>query len=170
VEPLLQHAESDLGLPMVRSVLWNLDVLGDRQFDAIYTHSLEHVPDVRATLASFRRHLRPGGMLVVEAPNQFEALKERVKAALYAVLGERLSPHLYGEVTPQFHLTFFTPRTLRRFMEEAGFEIVGRRTYRPWNPIYHGTRRLRTVRELSFLVGGLVDRGPAAEVMARRSA
>ena len=36
----------------------------------VFNDVLEHIPDVDATLAACRRHLRPGGVLVVNAPDR----------------------------------------------------------------------------------------------------
>jgi 2-polyprenyl-3-methyl-5-hydroxy-6-metoxy-1,4-benzoquinol methylase len=167
VDPLIEHVEGALGLEVVRSPLWDLSALEGRRFDAIHTLVLEHVPDVLETLRLMHGLLAPGGLLMIEAPNQFEALKERFKDVLLAVLGDRLVPHLYAETSPEFHLSFFTPQTIRDALERSGFEVLESRTYMTWNPIYHATRRLRTLREASFVIGGLVGRGPSTEVIAR---
>ncbi len=165
--PSLLKAEATREVEMVHSSLWSLDALNGRRFDAIHTLSLEHVPDVLQSLAAFREVLKPGGVVVVEAPNQFEGLKERFKEAVLAVLGERILPFFWAEAGPYFHLSFFTPRTLRNALDLSGFEILESRTYLPWNPVYHHTQRLRTLREASFVLGSLVERGPSIEVIAR---
>ena len=167
VEGALKHAAT-LGVPLMRSPFWDLDVT-DRRFDAVYTQSLEHVPDVPATLRQFRDHLRPGGVVVIEAPNQFDALKEAAKGVLLGVVGDRLLDHVYREVDQSVHLSFFTPRTLRSAMEAEGFEVLEVHPYLPWNPNYHGTPRFRVSKELVYLIGGLVERGPATELIARAS-
>jgi SAM-dependent methyltransferase len=165
--PTLFETEPAKRVEMVRAPLWDLDVLDGRRFDAIHTVGLEHVPDVLATLTGFRRLLASGGVVVIEAPNQFEGLKERFKGLLLAILGDRILGTFHGEAAPWFHLSFFTPRTLRDALERSGFDVLETRTYLPWNPIYHATRRLRRLREASFFVGGLLGRGPSAEVIAR---
>jgi SAM-dependent methyltransferase len=168
--PSIFETDGSRNVEMIHSPMWDLGVLDGRRFDAIATQSLEHMPDVLGYLAGLRRLLKAEGIVLIEAPNQFEGLKERIKDALLAVLGDRLLPYLYAEAAPQFHLSFFTPRSLRRALEESGFEILESRSYLPWNPIYHHTQRLRTLREASFLIGGLVERGPSVEVIARPTA
>jgi 2-polyprenyl-3-methyl-5-hydroxy-6-metoxy-1,4-benzoquinol methylase len=148
--------------------MWDLGVLDGRRFDAIYTHSLEHVPDVPVTVRRCHDLLRDDGILMVEAPNQFEALKERFKEALWRPLGKRLVPHLKSDAPPVAHISYFSPRTLRRTLEQGGFEILESRTYLPWNPIYHAERRGRMIREFVYFVGGLVGMGPSIEVIGRR--
>jgi 2-polyprenyl-3-methyl-5-hydroxy-6-metoxy-1,4-benzoquinol methylase len=167
VQHPLDHAQQSLHLDMVRSTFWDLAAVRGRQFDAIYTHGLEHVPDLAGAIGSFRELLRPHGVVMIEAPNQFEALKERMKEALWPVFGERLVPFLKSEAPPHAHLSFFTPQTIRRLLEENGFEVLRQRTYLRWNPIYHVTARGRTFRELIYLVGGWVGRGPSTEIIAR---
>jgi 2-polyprenyl-3-methyl-5-hydroxy-6-metoxy-1,4-benzoquinol methylase len=165
VEGALEHTV-EVGVPVVRSPLWDLDVV-DGRFDAVHTLSLEHVPDVPLTLRQIREHLRPGGFFVVEAPNQFEAIKEVAKAALIGIVGDRLLDHVYNEANQTFHLSFFTPRTLRSAVEGAGFEVLEMRTYMPWNPVYHFNTRFRVSKELVYLLGGFVGRGPSTELIAR---
>jgi SAM-dependent methyltransferase len=159
---------TDQGFEIARSPLWDLGVVNGRTFDAIYTHSLEHVPDVTATLASYHALLRPDGILMMEVPNQFDALKERLKEALWPLLGEKLIPFLKSDAPPEVHVSYFTPTTVRQVLERHGFEVLESRTYMPWNPVYHFERRGRMVREMIYLVGGLFGRGPSTEVIARR--
>jgi 2-polyprenyl-3-methyl-5-hydroxy-6-metoxy-1,4-benzoquinol methylase len=165
VDVAVEHARN-LGMPIVRSRLWDLDAV-DGTFDAIHSLSLEHVPDVPKTLRQFREHLVPGGVVVIEAPNQFNALKETAKLAVLGVVGNRLLDHVYQEANQYFHLSFFTPRTLRTAFQDAGFEVLEHRTYMAWDPVYHFTPRFRVTKELVYLIGGLVDRGPSIELIAR---
>jgi SAM-dependent methyltransferase len=170
IDTLLDHTQRVLGLQIVRSPFWDMSAVDGKRFDAVYTHSLEHVPDPSSMLRAYHRLLRDDGILMIEAPNQFEALKERLKEAVWARLGERLEPFLKGDAPPQVHLLFFTPRTLRRALEQNGYEVLESRTYMPWNPVYHLERRGRAIRELIYLIGGLIGRGPSTEVIARRLA
>jgi 2-polyprenyl-3-methyl-5-hydroxy-6-metoxy-1,4-benzoquinol methylase len=165
VEGALEHVDA-VGLPVVRSPLWDLDAV-DRRFDAVHTLSLEHMPDVPKALRQIRDHLHPRGIATIEAPNQFDALKEVAKGVLIEVVGDRLMDHVYNEANQTFHLSFFTPRTLRNAVETAGFEVLEMRTYTAWNPVYHFTRRFRVTKELVYLIGGFIGRGPSIEVIAR---
>ena len=86
-----------------------------RDLDAVVMwHSLEHVPDPAAATARAREMLRPGGVLVVAAPN-IDSLQAR--------LGGRRWFHLY---LPR-HRTHFTPTGLRALMSRFG--LNPERTY-----------------------------------------
>jgi ubiquinone/menaquinone biosynthesis C-methylase UbiE len=74
-------------------------------------HSLEHMPRPVQTLVELRRVLRPGGLLFLEVPNYASLLR--------SVLGR----HWFPLLVPQ-HLQHFEVPTLRRALEEAGFEHI----------------------------------------------
>ena len=78
-------------------------------FDVVTAwHVLEHCPDPSGTLAEIHRILRHGGLFMGEVPNA-------------AGWGARLfGDHWYHWDVPR-HLYSFTPATLRRLLENAGF-------------------------------------------------
>jgi SAM-dependent methyltransferase len=87
----------------------------DAWFDvAILTEVLEHVPDEleKPTLHELRRILRPGGRLVISVPNAASAFQRY----LYFRTGRHRD-------TNEEHLRDYTPRVLRRRLEDAGFRI-----------------------------------------------
>lgn len=65
--------------------------------------TIEHVRDVQLLLSEIRRVLRPGGTLALTTPANLP-------------LGPRPDP-----LSP--HLRFFTRRSLRRLLDELGFEV-----------------------------------------------
>jgi ubiquinone/menaquinone biosynthesis C-methylase UbiE len=76
----------------------------DGAFDLVLcAETIEHVRDVQLLLSEIRRVLRPGGVLAVTTP----ASRPLVRAP------DPLSPHL----------RFFTHRSLRRLLDELGFEV-----------------------------------------------
>ncbi len=83
-----------------------------QQLDAVrFWHVLEHLPEPNKVLKRALKLLRPGGELIIGVPN----------------MG---SPHRYlfgkcwsGLQLPR-HLTFFTSRTLRDIVQQAGFEQI----------------------------------------------
>jgi SAM-dependent methyltransferase len=82
----------------------------DGHFDlAASYHVIEHVPSPAAELKELHRIIRPGGWLVMETPN--------IANLWYRVLGAR-----WRQFIPD-HIFFFTPRTFRRLVEQAGFEV-----------------------------------------------
>jgi SAM-dependent methyltransferase len=86
---------------------------GSDQFDVVTLyHVLEHVPRPAGLVRGLSRMVRAGGLLVVEVPNL---------GGLHArLLGERWE---YWNIV---HVNYFTPTTLRRLIEPAGFELIAR--------------------------------------------
>ncbi len=92
---------------------------GARRFAAItLTDVLEHIPEPGALLADLRGLLDPGGVLAVKVPcGRSQWIKERVLAAV--------STHRVTLADNLVHVNHFTPGSLRRLLERAGFsEIV----------------------------------------------
>jgi ubiquinone/menaquinone biosynthesis C-methylase UbiE len=86
----------------------------DQTFDAVTAWSvIEHVADVRASLAEWRRVLRAGGLLVVDTSDAL-CWKARLLGARYRRFW---SPN---------HSYVFTPENLGRFIEQTGFELLRR--------------------------------------------
>ncbi len=86
-------------------------------FDVVWAgETLEHVADVVGLLAEIRRVLRWGGTALVTTPNQAR-LTLAAEALRGAPLERRLDPR--GD-----HLRFFTARTLRGVLTDAGFADV----------------------------------------------
>jgi ubiquinone/menaquinone biosynthesis C-methylase UbiE len=79
--------------------------LADNDFDLVLcAETLEHVRDVQLLLSEARRVLRSGGELALTTP---------ATGRLMAT-PDPLSPHI----------RFFTRRSLRRLLEDLGFEVV----------------------------------------------
>ncbi len=83
-----------------------------RKFDAVFAGELiEHLDDFRGFLANVRRHLDPGGRLVLTTPNAFY-----VGNFVYRFGG-------HGQVHPE-HTCWFCEDTLRRTLQINGFSQV----------------------------------------------
>jgi 2-polyprenyl-3-methyl-5-hydroxy-6-metoxy-1,4-benzoquinol methylase len=72
---------------------------------------LEHVSYPRVVLKSLREHLKPGGIGVIFTPNLDS-------------VGITLLRELSSLIMPAEHLFYFTPRSLRRMIEETPLDIV----------------------------------------------
>jgi len=100
------------------------EVFKGRQYDWLLASDvLEHLPRPSEALHFYRRLLKPNGRLVVSLPN----------IALWNVrLGLLLGQFNYADsgVMDRTHLQFFTVRTARELLKEAGFKILST-TYDP---------------------------------------
>jgi 2-polyprenyl-3-methyl-5-hydroxy-6-metoxy-1,4-benzoquinol methylase len=123
--------------------------LGARRFDAIlFADVLEHLAWPVESLRQYAEFLKPGGFVMVSLPN----------VGLWSV---RLA-HLFGRfeyqdtgVLDRTHLRFFTRRSARHMMEEAGLRIEAT-TYNP------GLVRPFVPLAKSILGGGAADPDPAS--------
>jgi ubiquinone/menaquinone biosynthesis C-methylase UbiE len=86
----------------------------DSSFDVLTAwHVIEHVEDVRETLAEWFRVLRPDGVLALETPDASSPVV-------------RLRGSSYRKFWAPEHTYTFTPTTLAEFMRRTGFEIMRR--------------------------------------------
>ena len=167
---LAHHARTALGIDVVVSRAWDLSAIGDARFDVIMSQSLEHVPDPRLTLRQCRERLVPGGLLLLEVPNQFHSLIDLLKLAVVRVAGDDAYPWFHRDIHFAYHTLYFTPRTLRALLAREGFDILALRTHLPAHPLYLGKGSRRRLQGPIHAVGGLVTRGPCIEVIAARAA
>jgi 2-polyprenyl-3-methyl-5-hydroxy-6-metoxy-1,4-benzoquinol methylase len=109
------HARNALRLPVTTQSLQEAR-FPDAEFDlVILWHVLEHMHSPHAVLSEVRRILKPGGRLLLAVPN-FGSWEARWGRG-----------HWFHLNVPG-HLTHFTPRTLKRALDMAGFGIV-RKSY-----------------------------------------
>jgi SAM-dependent methyltransferase len=95
---------------------------GESSFDAVILGAvLEHVFNPKELLAEIHRVLRSGGVLWLDVPNE---------AGTYYLLGN-LYQRLRGRdwvvnlspTFPPYHVFGFTPRSLRKLLQETGFQV-----------------------------------------------
>jgi 2-polyprenyl-3-methyl-5-hydroxy-6-metoxy-1,4-benzoquinol methylase len=94
-----------------RVVNSNLDSLGERKFDSITLwHVLEHVPDIKTTIATLKSHLNQKGTLIIAVPNHksYDAKKYKQYWAGYDL--------------PR-HLWHFDQEILVKIIENAGLQF-----------------------------------------------
>jgi 2-polyprenyl-3-methyl-5-hydroxy-6-metoxy-1,4-benzoquinol methylase len=95
----------------VRSGLLQDQKFEDASFDLVSLWDvIEHLSNPREVMADIRRLLRPRGYLIVNYPDYGSLAR--------IVLGRKWPMLLSG------HLTYFTPATIRSFLENNGFEVV----------------------------------------------
>ena len=117
---MIQHARKTHRLPMHCGELEALP-LEPRSFDAIVlNHVLEHVRNPRTTLEKAAALLRDDGIVRIEVPNH-GSLSSRLKN-VQSRLGLKKKP--WRHYSTDHHFWYFTPRTLRKTLETAGFVVL----------------------------------------------
>jgi len=93
---------------------------GGRKFDVIrFNHVLEHLQNPLVELARCRELLNPGGIVFVGVPN-LGGVSPKIKN-FQSRLG--LKKKLWRHYAATHHLYFFTPSTLFKLIEKAGFSV-----------------------------------------------
>ena len=94
---------------------------GDARYDVVrFNHVLEHTRDPLVELRRARELVSPGGLLLVGVPN-VGGFSPRLKS-WQSRLG--LKTKRWRHYAALHHLWFFTPITLRRLVEAAGFAVA----------------------------------------------
>ncbi len=106
----VQYANERLQIPVVDTQLIETDLPKTSLRVVTMNHVLEHLPEPRAALVKVWESLEAGGMFCGIVPN--------FASACSTTLGD----HWYW-LDPQYHYTHFTPATLRKLLESAGFQV-----------------------------------------------
>jgi SAM-dependent methyltransferase len=163
---LAQYARETFGLDVRITGCIEDACLNAHEFDVIYiSHVLEHLHDPRDTLERLRLVLKDKGLLVVQVPNEFDDL-------LYLLFRPWIKGRFERDGLPTDHLYFYTPHTIHRLVEEAGFRVLrlstwDRRNQRNLLRGQHWGSAL--VKAALFTIGGYVGRGPNIEVIAQKA-
>ena len=106
-------AEAELGPERVFDRLLSIDdEFAPGSFDLItFWDVIEHIPDPRRALKRANELLAPGGRLLVETQN--------VDSRAAKLLGKKWQHYKHAE-----HIYHFTPQTLERVLDEAGFDVL----------------------------------------------
>ncbi len=140
------YAAARTGAPVHRVNAHTLATDGRRYAAVVLTDVLEHIPDPAQLLRVLAALVEPEGVVAVKVPNgAAQWIKERWLA--------RLTTHRISLAENLVHVNQFTPRSLVRALEAAGFSQVRVRPAAPELPPANGTR-------------GLVSRGLRRAVFA----
>ena len=114
----------ELGCPLWEGRLEDID-FGDSRFDVIrLNHVLEHTQDPLYELEICRGLLKPGGVLFVSVPN-ITGLSSKLKSLQSRF---KLKSHRWRHYAAMHHLFFFSPVTLKKLFEKAGFKVLALQT------------------------------------------
>jgi len=127
VEPVAASAQygiEQLGLNIHVGVLGSA-ALTPGAFDVVYSNAvLEHLSSPKEVISQVFDLLRPGGLFYADTVN--------LDSYTWRFLGPR-----WKLFDPRMHLSLFTPATLRRYCQDAGFEVARITTH---GVRFHATR------------------------------
>lgn len=143
-ESAVREARAD-GLEVYQGKLENPpDQVKFKSWDVIFmSHVFEHFECPRVAAQHLWNLLEPGGFVVLEVPNQFEAWMEKCSLFLRSLTKTSRSSTMYSV----HHLSFFSIRHLEGLFSSEGFELVST----SWTP-----KRFNTPRNIaSSIIDGL---------------
>jgi len=125
IEPSKHAAAHSRGLGLdIREGFLNeamVTSLGD--FDVVYLHEvLEHIPNPFSLLSIVTQLLKPGGILCVIVPNDYNPLQKALRNSM------NFEPWW---VAPPHHINYFDHDSLPKILEKQGFEILFRNSTFP---------------------------------------
>jgi SAM-dependent methyltransferase len=146
------------GLHLEANLLEEQDFPPDT-FDVVFSSNVfEHLMDPLAAILRVRRWLKPGSLLLIEVPNQFESFAGRRRRWLGRA---KVKPRSFLSI---HHTMFFSRRTLRLLISRADLQ-----TCRVRNVYYRmDANRFPALRGISHLIGTIAGGSGVIEILARK--
>lgn len=132
-ESAIAIGKSKYNLEIFQGVIETIDFDHSGGFDVVsLVHALEHVYDPRTTIMKCKKILNKDGLLLIYIPNEIQGLRfivSRFLQRLFAVFGLRFRPNFtspidFSVLNREIHLSYFTPSTASKLLQDCGFEIV----------------------------------------------
>lgn len=135
------------------------------RFDAVHmNHVFEHMPDPLAHARWCAQVLKPGGLFVLEVPQQFDNDLDRLRRGL-RVGGKQSRFDAYS----LHHTYFFTPSTMEALLDKAGFKVLSLSTFNSdKTPLWPISPKNYLLRSLLGMADRLHAGGNIIEVFAQR--
>lgn len=149
----ISEERRNLSATLTPAPVLNVNLMEDGQgvgsFDVITLfHVVEHLIRPQELLRRLAGHLSPGGALLAEAPN----LEDRLA---------KLSGPYRDFVWQRAHVSYFTPRGLRKILENSGYrrvEVFGLQRYGIGNALNWMLRGTPQIQQPSFEAAGIAGR------------
>lgn len=111
-EHAIARARERFGLEIVHAGADRLAELELPPLDVFVMEAcIEHLPDPLAALEAAHGHLASGGLLFVST-------------GVFGSFNQRVAGKRWGIIEPEAHLYYFSKRTLRRFLDRTGFDVL----------------------------------------------
>lgn len=110
-----------------------------KYFDAIVIQeSIEHLLNPRATIIKVRQFLKPTGTLYINTPNIESLVSKLLKARWWGI--------------NQYHLSYFSKRTLNRLLEATGFKTIKWSSYARTFTLKYWAMRFKNYNKLMYKI------------------
>lgn len=155
-------AETKYGLVLQGPLVWEETI--EESYDVIHmNHVFEHLPNPEYILERSFMALRPGGLLVMEVPQQFENDLDRLKRILRLSVKPDFNPYSLH------HTYFYSWTTLKGLLEKHLFHILRFRTANPGlTPLRVFSVKNALLRVFLWLSDKIHHGGNILEVYARK--
>lgn len=118
IEPSQQAVEhaNGLGLDIMGEMFSPSLAKGLDKFDVVHMNNvLEHIPDPMSILKAAYDTIKPGGLLCVSVPNDYNPFQHVLRKAY------NYEPYWFE---PQEHINYFNPDSLEKLFKKIGFEVI----------------------------------------------